>query len=259
MRVLPVMYFCNTWVISCYGGVALTFHICSCQEIILLVGEVSHSENKAKHWFLFSSFLLIAPLLLLFDLCDVEKISKVLKIFLDFKALFYFLVSRIANQDLRNGIQAPGDAFLVWEAEAQAKGQANGAGFWAFGFLSCVRLHEVSFWLGSSDAGAVIVLAEGIVGNESPSGPLHISVRSQAEDIWMSLMNNMSPDRSEVIYMHLGISAIKFRTVYTQTWIQFFSPLTCTAVMFSAWSTWTGIQVWHLFTLLRNKNSGAIS
>lgn len=42
-------------------------------------------------------------------------------------------------------------------------------------------------------------------------------------------------------------------------WIQFFSPLTCTAVMFSAWSTWTGIQVWHLFTLLRNKNSGAIS
>lgn len=99
MRVLPVMYFCNTWVISCYGAVALTFHICSCQEIILLVGEVSHSENKAKHCFLFPSFLLIAPLLLLFDLCDVEKISKVLKIFLDFKALFYFLVSRIAIQD----------------------------------------------------------------------------------------------------------------------------------------------------------------
>lgn len=61
------------------------------------------------------------------------------------------------------------------------------------------------------------MLAEGVVGSESPNGPLHASVCSQAEDIWMSLLNNMSPDRSEVIYMHLGISAIKFRTVYTQT------------------------------------------
>lgn len=81
------------------------------------------------------------------------------------------------------------------------------------------------------------MLAERVVGSESPNGPLHASVRSQAGDVWMSLLNNMSPDRSEVIYMHLGISAIKFRTVYTQIWIQFFSPLTCTAVVFSAWST----------------------
>lgn len=244
MGVLPVMYFCNTWVISCYGGVALIFHICSCQEIILLIGEVSPSEKKAKQWFLFPSFLLIAPLLLLFDLCDVEKISKVLKIFLDFKALFYFF--SFQNSHLRPlEMASRPQGLLSWCGRGWGSGQGTANWVWLLG-LWLLELCEVSLWLGSSDAGAVTVLAEGIVGSKSPDGPLHASVRSQAEDIWMSLMNNTSPDRSEVIYMHLGISAIKFRTVYTQIGIQFFSPLTCAAVTFSAWSTWTGIQIWYL-------------